>query len=377
MPKAYSQVSLEERCEIARRLGEGQSLRQIAAALDRPTSTISREVARNSGRKAGYRPAYADQQSKARRWSGSKLIRKPELGAAVLDGLAKGWSPEQVAGRLKRKDNKAVVSHETIYRFIYAELARTKNYDWRLYLPRAKSKRGYRGRRGGSPASFIKGRVPLDERPDEAADRATSGHWEADLMAFSKYRQSLLALHERSSRLILMARPPSKHADGIAAMLHDLLQSMPEQMRRTLTFDNGTEFAQHYLLHDLGLKTFFCDPHSPWQKGGVENAIGRMRRFMPRKTDLENVSKLDLETFVDAYNTTPRKCLDFRTPAEVFLAKLLHFKCESTSLLSQGRRGLRRGGFGQVFVVEFVFDRRVGRERLGRQRDRLAVAVGR
>jgi IS30 family transposase len=338
MPKAYSQVSLEDRCEIARRLGEGQSLRQIAAALDRPTSTISREIARNSGRKAGYRPAYADQQSKARRWSGSKLVRKPELGAAVLDGLAKGWSPQQVAGRLKREDNKAVVSHETIYRFIYSELARTKNYDWRLYLPRAKSKRGYRGRRGGSPASFIKGRVPLDERPDEATDRATSGHWEADLMAFSNYRQSLLALHERSSRLILMARPPSKHADGIAAMLHDLLQSMPEQMRRTLTFDNGTEFAQHYLLHDLGLKTFFCDPHSPWQKGGVENAIGRMRRFMPRKTDLENVSKLDLETFVHAYNTTPRKCLDFRTPAEVFLARLLHFKCESISLLSQGRR---------------------------------------
>jgi transposase, IS30 family len=339
MPKAYSQVSLEERCEIARRLGEGQSLRQIAAALDRPASTISREVARNSGRKAGYRPAYADQQTKARRWSGSKLIRKPELGAAVLDGLSKGWSPEQVAGRLKREDNKTVVSHETIYRFIYAELIRTKNYDWRLYLPRAKSKRGYRGRKGGSPASFIKGRVPLDERPDEAADRATSGHWEADLMAFSKYRQSLLALHERSSRLILMTRPPSKHAAGIAAMLYDLLQSMPEQMRRTLTFDNGTEFAQHYLLHDLGLKTFFCDPHSPWQKGGVENAIGRMRRFMPRKTDLENLSKLDLKIFVDAYNTTPRKCLDFRTPAEVFLAQLLHFKCESTYPLSRGRRG--------------------------------------
>ncbi len=256
----------------------------------------------------------------------------------MLECLAKGWSPEQVAGRLKRENNKTVVSHETIHRFIYAELVRTKNYDWRLYLPRAKSRRGYRGRKGGSPASFIKARLPLSERPDEAADRATSGHWEADLMAFSKYRQSLLALHERHSRLILMARPQSKHADGIAALLHDLLQSMPDQMRRTLTFDNGTEFAQHYLLHDLGLKTFFCDPHSPWQKGGVENAIGRMRRFMPRKTDLENVSQQDLKTFVAAYNATPRKSLDFKTPAEVFLAQLLHFKCESISRRSPGRR---------------------------------------
>ena len=329
MPKVYRQLSFEDRCEIARRLAEGQSARKIAAALDRPPSTITREIRRNAGRKTGYKPAYANEQTKARRWTGSKLVRKPELGEAVLGALAKGWSPEQVAGRLKRENGKTLVSHETIYRFIYAELVRTRNYDWRLYLPRAKAKRGYRGRAGGSPASFIQDRLPLGERPNEATDRATSGHWEADLMAFSLYRQTLLALHERHSRLMLMRRTDGKHADGIAALLHDLLVSVPGDMRRSITFDNGTEFARHYLLHDLGLKTFFCDPHAPWQKGGIENAIGRMRRFLPRKTNLEAVSPAQCKAFVAAYNATPRKCLDFQTPAEVFLAQVLHFKCES------------------------------------------------
>ena len=330
MARSYSQLSLEDRCEIARRLGEGQSIRKIAAALDRTPSTISREVGRNTGRQVGYKPAYANEQTKARRWSGSKLARKPELANAVLSALAQGWSPQQVAGRLKRENNKTVVSHETIYRFIYAELVRTRDYDWRLYLPRAKFKRGYRGRAGGSPASFIQSRVSISDRPVEAADRSTAGHWEADLMAFSLYRQTLLALHERQSRLMLMQRTDGKFADGIADLLHQLMSAIPREMRRTVTFDNGTEFARHYKLHDLDLKTYFCDPHAPWQKGGIENAIGRMRRFLPRRTNLDTLSEAQCKALVAAYNATPRKCFDFQTPAEVFLGQVLHFKCEST-----------------------------------------------
>ena len=331
MPKSYNQLSLADRCKIARLSEEGQTLREIAAAMDRAPSTISREITRNKRSKAGYEPDHADEKTKARRWTGSKLARKPELGKAVLAALAKGLSPQQVAGRLKRENKKTIVSHETIYRFIYAELVRTNDSNWRNYLPRAKSKRGYRGRPGGSPASFIQARVALSERPVEAADRATTGHWEADLMAFSKYGQSLLALHERQSRLMFMRRTDGKFADGIADLLHQLMRAVPAKMRRTLTFDNGTEFARHYRLHDLNLKTYFCDPHAPWQKGGIENAIGRMRRFLPRKTDLDTVSEARCKAFVAAYNATPRKCLDFQTPAEVFLAQVLHFKCESTS----------------------------------------------
>ena len=336
MPKTYRQLSLEDRCEIAQLCSQGQSIRQIAAALDRAPSSISREIKRNSGRQVGYKPAYADERTQARRWTGSMLTRKPDLRAAVLASLAQGWSPEQVAGRLERENNRHIISHETIYRFIYAELVRSRDYSWRLYLPRAKSRRGYRGSKGGSSASFFKDRVPIADRPDEVETRQSPGHWEADLMAFAKYGQSILTIHERQSRLILVARPQSKQADGIAKLIAAMLKTLPAAMRRTLTFDNGTEFARHHRLSELNVETFFCDPHAPWQKGGIENAIGRMRRHLPRKTDLALISDNCLNAFVRAYNATPRKCLDFQTPAEVFLQNLLHFKCESIPRLSTG-----------------------------------------
>jgi len=330
MGKTYAQLSLEDRCQIASLHAEGRSIRKIAADLDRAPSTVAREVKRNSGRKVGYQPAYADEQAAARRWKGSKLERKPELRQAVLARLAQGWSPEQVAGRLALEGAAPRVSYETIYRFIYAQIARTKDYSWRLYLPRAKSKRGLRGRKGGSPASFIQERVGVHNRDPEALDRSVSGHWEADLVLFAKYGQAVLTLHERSSRILLAARPPNRTADLIADLMHTILKPLPEEMRRTLTFDNGTEFARHYRLHSLGLQTYFCDPHAPWQKGGVENAIGRLRRTLPRKTDLATLSDRRFAQLLTAYNSTPRKCLDFQTPAELFLGQLLHFKCEST-----------------------------------------------
>jgi len=252
----------------------------------------------------------------------------------VLSRLAQGWSPEQVAGRFAYEQGKPVISHETIYRFIYAQLARTKDFSWRHYLPRAKSKRGWRGRKGGSPARFIHLRRPLSERPKEAEDRTTPGHWEGDLMLFGVHKQPVLALHERHSRLLIAARPPSKHADPMANIIGKILALLPAPLRQTITFDNGTEFARHHQLHALGIQTFFCDTHSPWQKGGVENAIGRMRRYLPRKTDLAAVTDQRFAGLVRAYNNTPRKCLSFLTPAEVFLNQVLHFKCESTFQLS-------------------------------------------
>jgi len=299
MGRTYKQLSLDERCEIARLSGNGSSIRQIAAALDRPASTISRELKRNSGVQIGYRPGYANQQTRARRWKGARLERDESLRAAVIERLASGWSPEQIAGRLAREQGRKVISYESIYRFIYAQLRRTNDYSWRRYLPRGKSKRGRRGRKGGSPASFIEGRVSVAKRPREAADRKIPGHWEADLMMFAKYGQAILTVHERTSRLLLATR---------------LLE-----------------------LHRLSIETFFCDPYAPWQKGGVENAIGRMRRFIPRKTDLATLSTTRFRQLVTAYNNTPRKCLDFSTPAESF-AQVLHFECESTSRLSPGRQ---------------------------------------
>jgi IS30 family transposase len=329
MPKGYAQLSLEDRCEIARLQAEGRSVRQIAAAMDRAPSTIARELKRNIGSRVGYKPSYANQQARARRWSGSRLEREAGLRQAVIERLAAGWSPEQVAGRLKLEASQPIISHESIYRFIHAQIARTKDYSWRRLLPRGKSKRGFRGRKGGSPASFIDGRVSIAERPPEAANRNTPGHWEADLMLFAKYGQAILTLHERHSRLIFATRPPNKASAPIAELLVSFFANLPPSLRQTVTFDNGTEFARHRELHRLALATFFCDPHAPWQKGGIENAIGRIRRFIPRKTDLAAMPQERFLALVSAYNNTPRKCLDFRTPAETFI-QLLHFECEST-----------------------------------------------
>ena len=234
-----------------------------------------------------------------------------------------------------------MISYESIYRFIYAQAARHKNHAWRRYLPRAKWKRGRRRRKGSSSASFIAHRQPVAERPAAAADRQRFGHWEADLMLFGRSGPGLLVLHERHSRLVLMARPPSKAAGPIAETIARVLGPLPPALRQTVTFDNGTEFARHHELHDLGIETFFCDTYSPWQKGGVENTIGRLRRFLPAEDEPsggaaeENPFEVDGEEdrFTEvalAYNNTPRKCLGYRSSAEIFKTRVLHFKCEST-----------------------------------------------
>ena len=330
MGKHYGHVTIEERCEIARLRASGLSVREVAASMDRSPSTVARELKRNVSRIRGYQPGYADQQAHARRWRGSRLERDEELRCKVLSGLKQGWSPEQVAGRLAMESGKRVISHESIYRFTYSQVARKKEYSWRHYLPRAKSRRGWRGRKGRSPASFMAMRRSIAERPQSAADRQSPGHWEADLMLFRTYGHAVLTMHERHSRLLIALRPPGKASRPIANAMSQVLGQMPPQWRRSVTFDNGTEFALHYQLHDLGIETFFCDTHSPWQKGGVENAIGRLRRTLPRKTDLAALPQQRFTQMLQAYNNTPRKCLGYKTPSEIFFESVLHLKCEST-----------------------------------------------
>src|SRR5207245_1515061 len=243
MGQKYEQLSLEQRCTIARYSQAGKTIRKIAAAMDRAPSTIARELKRNRGAKVGYQPVYAKQQAKSRRW---------------------------------------------------------------------------RGRKGGSLGDRIESRVAIDRRPAYIHKRRQPGHWEGDLMLFAKYGQAVLVSHERRSRLLVVSRQPNKAADPVATKLTELFRSLPKFLRRTITFDNGTEFSYHYRLHKLSMRTFFCDPHAPWQKGGIENAIGRMRRGLPRKTDLATLSNQRLLSLVRSYNHTPRKCLNYKTPAEVF-----------------------------------------------------------
>jgi IS30 family transposase len=330
MGKMYSQLSLEERCSIAQWCSNGQSIQKIAAALDRSASTISREIRRNGGKKVGYKPSYADERAKARRWRGSRLARQPDLQKNVLDRLAMGWSPAQIAGRLARQKDSRRISHESIYRFIYAQIRRSDDGAWRHYLPRAKAKRGRRARLSASPVHTIENRVSLAKRSPRAANRKQPGHWEADLMLFKTYSQNILTLHERTSRFTIFLHQSNKAAKTTLASLEGFFAQVPPALRKSITFDNGNEFALHHRLSkSRGLKTYFCDPHSPWQKGGVENAIGRMRRMLPTKTNLHELKTRDFLIRTAIYNHTPRKCLDFMTPAELFSKLLLHFKCDS------------------------------------------------
>ena len=330
MESKYKQLTLEERCSISHLHEDGKTIRQIATTLGRSPSTISRELRRNRGNKVGYKPAYADELSWARRWSGSKLERNDELRELVLQKLKMGWSPEQVAGRLALEAGKNVISYETIYRFIYAQIRKSDDFSWRLYLPRAKFKRGYRGRKGSSSVDNIKDRVGIEQRPESANTRSEIGHWEADLMLFSDKKSNLMVMQERKSRFTLLTLQHNKTANNIVNNQLKLLKTMPKNMIKTITNDNGTEFAEHYkLTQQLQIKTFFCKPHSPWQKGGVENMNGRIRKFLPRKSNLQNLSELDILALQNHLNNTPRKCLDFNTPYEI-ISKALHFNCEST-----------------------------------------------
>jgi len=329
MERTYKQLSLEERCTIARLHEDGQSIRQIAASLDRSASTVSRELKRNSGNKVGYKPAWADDQAWSRRWKGSRLARRPLLRKTVLNLLAMGWSPEQVAGRLALEHGGTLISHESIYRFIYAQIRRTNDFSWRLFLPRGKSVRGRR-RRIPKGTWHIKNRVSIALRPTQVQKRIEPGHWEADLLLPRQKGPSVLVAHERVSRFTLLAKQQDKQALPLVNQIKTWFLALPPQLRRSLTQDNGSEFSQHHRLHSLGVDTFFCDPYSPWQKGSVENMNGRIRRFIPVGTDPNSFSNTDLQALAFSLNHTPRKCLGFKTPAEVFSSHLLHFKCEST-----------------------------------------------
>lgn len=324
MGERYGQLSLEERIEIYRLHVGGKSLRWIGACLGRSASTIGRELARNSVRTkvwpGGYAPVRAEALARRRRRWGKrfKLVRQPDLQALVRNRLAMGWSPAQIAGRLALEASTMRISHESIYRFI-AHRVSLKDHGWHVLLPCRRYYRGRRPRKGGPASRIFKDYRSIDERPREVATRETPGHWEADLMAFSRNRTVLLVAQERRSRKIFLHRQPDKSAQAVLTRLKAILQPLPPPLRQTLTCDNGTEFARHHLLKArIGIQTFICHTHSPWEKGGVENAIGRLRRSFPDKTPPQALTAQTISAAAERFNNTPRKCLGFLTPQEAF-----------------------------------------------------------
>jgi transposase, IS30 family len=343
MGRHYEQLSLSDRIEIYRLHADGKSNGAIARAIGRHTSTIGRELRRNSVATkvwpGGYEPVRADAlAARRRRWDPRfKLARQPDLEAHVRQLLAMGWSPEQISGRLALEKHPITISKEAIYRYVDHCVAQ-KDYLNRL-LPQAKYRRGKAGQRGGSPVNFIKDRVSIAHRPKSVASRSRFGHWENDGMSFRHNKETIIISHERKSRLVLATRQTTKTAAQTFETLMTHYRSLPEAARRSTTFDNGTEFADHWQLNSqIGMATYFCDTHSPWQKGGVENAIQRLRRYLPRKASPAALTDNDFNIIIKAYNSTPRKCLGFKTPAEVFMKNLkpLHFNRDSTSRLSPG-----------------------------------------
>jgi transposase, IS30 family len=323
--RRYEQFGLGERIEIYRLHADGKSLRYIACVLGRSAATISRELKRNSkaSRKwaGGYDPQRAQQLMLRRHARGRahKLERQPELREKVLQCLAAGWSPEQIAGRMAQEPGSDRISYESIYRYIYW---RSWSFSQTLHrwLPRRKYRRGRRLRNSRWSTASILDRVSIHDRPAVVESRTRLGDWEADLMSFSKPGQSLLVVQERRSRRALLVRQKGRTAQSVADNLSAMVEAMPARVCQSMTFDNGTEFSKHYLLsRRFGIPTWFCDTHSPWQKGGIENAIGRLRRLLPRNTDLDALPAHRLALCLQRYNDTPRKCLGFKTPNEVFL----------------------------------------------------------
>ena len=317
---SYSHLSSEEREQIAILRAAGHGVRAIAKALGRHPATISRELKRNRLPSGGYSPRFADGAYIERRQRSAVLEEDEQRRAFVCARLSEGWSPEQISGWLKSGAEQGLLplATETIYAFIYrASQAGEKLW---LYLCRRKKRRGRRKKR--RERITIKDRAFIHDRPQAIDTREETGHWEDDLI-FCKRIRPVLVLHERKSRFTLAARLTGKNAAETAAVIMSIFRRIPAQLRKSITFDNGTEFAHHKLLREaMNMTTWFCDAYASWQKGGVENANGRLRRWLPRQLDIDNLGDEELQEIVMTCNLTPRKCLGFISPFQAILKEL-------------------------------------------------------
>jgi len=324
-PRRRSQLALTlaEREEISRGVVAGKSIRAIAASLGRAPSTISREIRRNNG-PGGYRASQAEQAAWDRgcRPKVGKLVWNRALAHVVASKLRREWSPEQVAGWLKRAhpdDEAFQVSHETIYRSLFIQARGALKKELMAHLRRT---RGMRRSRHHTQKTSIHGRitdaVSISERPPAVEDRALPGHWEGDLLFGSKNSQ-IATLIERQSRYVMLAKVGKKDTETVVNALIKHAHKLPHELYRTLTWDRGKEMADHRrftLATDI--KVYFCDPRSPWQRGSNENANGLLRQYLPKGIDLSGYSQSKLNAIARRLNERPRKTLQYETPAQRF-----------------------------------------------------------
>jgi IS30 family transposase len=318
-------LTLAEREEISRGLVRDLSLRTIASRLGRAPSTISREVNRNGGLQH-YRASRADQTAwdRAHRPKPCKLASEPALSRRVASKLRAHWSPEQIAGWLKRtypKQENHQVSHETIYKtlFIQARGALKKELQQHLRSQRAIRRSRHASQKGDGKGQ-IKDMVSLRERPTAVEDRAVPGHWEGDLL-IGTHNSQIATLVERHTRYVMLVKVPNKDTETVISALIRQAHKLPSELYKSLTWDRGKEMSDHQrftLATDI--QVYFCDPQSPWQRGSNENTNGLLRQYFPKGTDLSVHSQAKLNAVARQLNERPRKTLGFQTPAERFNA---------------------------------------------------------
>jgi IS30 family transposase len=324
MGSRYNHLSVEERNAIQTGLNLGHSRRALARALGRAPSTVGREVRRSGG--PSYDAVRAARQARARRPRGPrKLVPGSALERNVRAELQRGWSPEQIAGRLKRThpaEPSERVSHETIYAYIYAQprgelrklLIGALRQAHKTRLPRTRG----RDRRGR-----LRDMVSLRERPVEALGRQVVGHWEGDLLKGAGNASAVGTLVERKSRYVLLAKVDGADAESVLEGFARRMRTLPPTVRSTLTYDQGKEMARHReLAQRLNIRVYFADPHSPWQRPTNENTNGLLRQYLPKGMDFSGLSQRYLTNIATALNTRPRKCLGFRTPQEVMTEEI-------------------------------------------------------
>ena len=319
--RASSALTLAEREEISRGIAAGRSIREIARMLQRSPSTISREIARNNGRRR-YRATQADKATweRSRRPKLCLLAQNGKLRYLVANKLALDWSPEQISGWLRLAypdDGTLHVSHETIYRsiFIQARGVLKKELQQHLRSQRTYRKPKHNSLRGMQRGQIVDG-VPIADRPPEVEDRAVPGHWEGDLIA--GFANSYIAtLVERHSRFTMLVKVNGKDTKTVVTALSKQVRKLPEQLRKSLTWDRGMELADHKAFTlATDTQVYFCDPRSPWQRGTNENTNRLLRQYFPKGTDISVHSQLQLNKVARKLNQRPRKTLGYETPAD-------------------------------------------------------------
>ncbi len=319
--RAQRALHLAEREEISRGVVAGQSIRSIAARLGRAPSTISRELRRNCGRHQ-YRAAQAEQAAwdRALRPKPCKLLLHPTLARHVAVRLRRQWSPEQIAGWLRRThpdDTSRQVSHETIYRTLYIQSRGALKKELLAHLRRTRAMRRSRHHTQKTENhGRIVGAVSISERPATAADRAVPGHWEGDLV-FGSHNSQIATLVERQTRYVMLVKTAGKDTATVVDALIKNARRLPKELYRSLTWDRGKELAAHRrftLATDI--QVYFCDPHKPWQRGSNENTNGLLRQYLPKGLDLSGISQAKLNSIAKQLNERPRKTLPYETPAE-------------------------------------------------------------